>query len=64
MKQYCRVRGGCKLCLMCVYECPVGAIEIHENVSVYIDPDKCIGCKKCLKNCQAEAIEIVEMEDK
>ncbi|MBQ7108961.1 MAG: 4Fe-4S binding protein [Clostridia bacterium] len=42
---------------MCVYECPVDAISIQENVSVNIDADKCIGCGRCYRNCQAEAIE-------
>lgn len=59
MKKY-KVAGGCVLCLMCVYECPVGAISIMENVSTRIDPDKCIGCGSCQQNCQAEAIIEVE----
>ena len=50
------VKGGCALCLMCVYECKVGAISIKENVSAVIDQDKCIGCGRCYNNCQAEAI--------
>lgn len=50
------VGGGCVLCLMCVYGCPVRAIEIVENVSTKIDLDKCIGCGKCEASCQAEAI--------
>lgn len=50
------VKGGCVLCLMCVYECPVGAISIKENVSAVIDANKCIGCGRCYKNCQAAAI--------
>ncbi|MBQ8528121.1 MAG: 4Fe-4S binding protein [Clostridia bacterium] len=46
---------------MCVYECPVGAITIEENVSTVIDPDKCIGCGSCYRNCQTGAI--VKVED-
>jgi len=57
LNNYYQVVGGCKLCLMCVYECPVDAISIQENVSVNIDADKCIGCGRCYRNCQAEAIE-------
>lgn len=56
-----KVNGGCVLCLMCVYECPVGAITIEENVSTVIDPDKCIGCGSCYRNCQTGAI--VKVED-
>jgi len=59
MSKY-KVAGGCVLCLMCVYECPVGAITIEENVSARIDTDKCIGCGSCQANCQAEAIKEVE----
>ena len=51
-----KVDGGCVLCLMCVYECPVGAISILENESTKIDAEKCIGCGKCYKNCQTGAI--------
>ena len=58
-----RVGSGCVLCLMCVYECPVGAISIKENVSTVIDEKKCLGCGKCYNNCQAEAIEKYQKED-
>ena len=51
-----KVDGGCVLCLMCVYECPVKAISIKENESTVIDEDKCIGCGKCYRNCQTGAI--------
>ena len=54
-KRY-KVGGGCVLCLMCAYECPQKAIEIRENVSAYIDPEKCVGCGRCYDACQAEAI--------
>jgi len=55
-----KVGGGCVLCLMCVYECPLGAISVKENESTYIDPEKCVGCGRCYTNCQAEAIIKVE----
>lgn len=56
MKTYYKVGGGCVLCLCCIYECPVGAISVNENVSAVIDKDKCIGCGRCCDGCQAEAI--------
>jgi energy-converting hydrogenase B subunit K len=56
MKYKYRVSGGCVLCLMCVYECPVGAISIKEDVSTVIDEEKCIGCGSCYRNCQTGAI--------
>lgn len=56
MKYKYRVSGGCVLCLMCVYECPVGAISIKEDVSTVIDEEKCISCGSCYRNCQTGAI--------
>ena len=58
-----RVEGGCVLCLMCVYECKVGAIGIKEDVSVFIDEDKCVGCGSCYRNCQTGAIVKVSLEE-
>ena len=55
-----KVGSGCAICLMCIYRCPVNAISVIENVSAYIDPEKCIGCGKCYNNCQPEAIIKVE----
>lgn len=60
MKVKYRVGGGCVLCLMCVYECAVGAISIKENVSTVIDEEKCVGCGSCMRNCQTGAIVKVE----
>ena len=60
MKYYYRVGGGWVLCLMCVYECKVGAIRIEENHSAVIDETRCVGCGRCADNCQAEAIVRVE----
>ena len=57
-----RVGGGCVLCLMCVYECPVKAISSMEDVSTKIDEEKCLGCGRCYNACQAEAIIKVEKQ--
>lgn len=60
MSRKYRVDGGCVVCLMCIYECPVGAISIKEDVSTVIDEEKCLGCGRCYKNCQTGAIVMVE----
>ena len=60
MKTKYTVKGGCVVCLMCIYECPVGAISIKTDESVVIDQDKCIGCGSCHRNCQTGAIVKVE----
>lgn len=56
MKNKYKVEGGCVLCLSCVYQCAMRAISIIEDVSVVIDPEKCVGCGKCADVCQMEAI--------
>ena len=56
MKNKYTVEGGCVLCLSCIYQCPVRAISIIEDVSVVIDKEKCLGCGKCAAVCQKEAI--------
>ena len=61
MKTKDRVDGGCVVCLMCIYECPVGAISIKEDVTTVIDEEKCLGCGRCYKNCQTGAIVKVEV---
>jgi len=47
----------CVGCLICVAECPTGAMRYHvaEN-----SPFKCIACGVCVKKCTQSAIEIVK----
>ena len=55
--------AGCVLCLMCVYECPAKAISVRENESAFIDAEKCVGCGRCIANCQSEAIYRLERKE-
>ena len=63
-KYYYKVGGGCVLCLVCYFECPVKAIRILEDDRADIDAEKCIGCGSCYNNCQTSAIVRVEREEK
>lgn len=51
-----RVAGGCALCMTCMYQCPMGAITLIEDVSAVIDQEKCVKCGQCYEACQPEAI--------
>ena len=59
-KVYYNVKGGCALCMTCLYQCPVQAITLIEDVSAVIDKEKCLGCGRCFDSCQPGAIVRVE----
>ena len=42
-----RKYNACRKCLKCESICRTGAISIS-NDNYYIDPDKCVHCKKCM----------------
>ncbi|MBI2877306.1 MAG: 4Fe-4S binding protein [Candidatus Tectomicrobia bacterium] len=48
-------QDDCTGCGTCVDTCPVGAIELKDNVAD-IDPDTCTECKSCVEACPLEAI--------
>ena len=59
------VAGGDMLCTFgclgygsCAFACPVGAIEIKDNLAI-VHPELCIGCKACLKACPRSIIKMV-----
>ena len=45
----------CSCCHLCELQCPVQAIRM-KNRKYWIDPDKCISCGTCAKNCHNAAI--------
>jgi len=53
------IEGKCIACGgRCQSACPKDAIEINDKGEPVISIEKCIGCRKCIKTCPAEAIEI------
>ncbi|MFC2002224.1 FAD-binding protein [Chloroflexota bacterium] len=51
--------GKCIACgARCESSCPKEAIEMDEKGEPIILVEKCIGCRKCIKICPADAIEI------
>jgi electron transfer flavoprotein alpha subunit len=53
------IPGKCIACgARCQSSCPKDAIEINEKGEPVIDIAKCVGCRKCLKVCPVEALEI------
>ena len=45
--------------MICAEKCPTNAIyaDFSARKKAEIDPDKCVGCTICKKNCPVEAIE-------
>lgn len=52
------IPGKCIACGgRCQASCPKDAITLNEKGEPVIDLEKCIGCKKCIRVCPAEALE-------
>ncbi|MFC2013183.1 FAD-binding protein [Chloroflexota bacterium] len=53
------IPGKCIACgARCQSSCPKDAVEIDDKGEPIISLEKCIGCRKCIKICPTEAIEI------
>jgi len=53
------ILGKCIACgARCQASCPKDAIEMDDKGEPIISAEKCIGCRKCLKVCPSEALEI------
>jgi len=53
------IPGKCIACgARCEASCAKDAIEMNEKGEPIINTEKCIGCRKCVKVCPAEAIEM------
>ncbi len=53
------IPGKCIACgARCQSDCRFQAIDMNEDGAPIIDIDKCTGCRRCLKVCPVEALEI------
>ena len=53
------IPGKCIACgARCQGSCPKDAIEMNDKGEPVIDTSKCIGCRKCVKVCPADSIEM------
>ena len=54
------ITGKCVACgARCQIACPTDAIEMNEQGEPIFNDEKCIGCRKCVKICPADALEMV-----
>lgn len=51
----------CQACLICLRECPVGAITGGKNLIHIVDQDKCTKCGTCLEVCPPRFKAIVKL---
>lgn len=60
----------CKGCLLCIYECPEGVIDVSGRFNskgwVYVEPtfnERCTGCRRCAIVCPDVAIRVYMGEE-
>ena len=54
------IGSECVACGCCVPVCPKGAIHIAFGITAQVNEEKCVGCKKCSKECPADVITMVK----
>lgn len=58
------IEGKCIACgARCQAACPVDGIDMNDNGEPVIHLAKCIGCRKCVKVCPGEALELFYTPD-
>ena len=58
-----RVDGElCTGCAVCEERCPVGAIELSDELAV-VKKERCIGCGLCASGCSTDAVELYRRDD-
>jgi 2-oxoglutarate ferredoxin oxidoreductase subunit delta len=49
----------CIGCRMCVRSCKYGVFEWLDEVPIVFNPNACVACLECERNCEANAIRII-----
>ena len=52
----------CVACGCCVKVCPLGAIQVLHGITARVNPDKRVGCGKCVRERPASVIQLQEVE--
>jgi ferredoxin len=50
--------GACVGCAMCTVVCPHGVLEMKRKTVAIVDPDGCMECGACARNCPVDAIQV------
>ena len=53
----------CTACGSCVDACPMGVLEIEDEVAKVVDEESCIGCGAGLEECPSGAITDISNDD-
>ncbi len=53
----------CTACGSCVDACPMGVLDIEDEVAKVVDEDSCIACESCVEACPTGAITEIIDED-
>jgi len=50
----------CSACGICVDTCPVGVLELVNDVAIVVNDENCTACGTCMEECPMGAIEQIE----
>ena len=53
-------KNKCTECLVCVEVCPYEVFSEKNGKSIVSNPEECIECGECIRNCDYNAIKLIE----
>ena len=53
-------KDRCIECLVCVDVCPYEVFDEIDGKAHVAHPEECIECGECIRNCEQEAISLIE----